>query len=175
MTLPGTRPVSLPELSFLYMYGPVKATYWSYVDGVFSSNFLAYSSGTGVEIGIARACETSTALGLLSLKMIVWSSGVWMPGMSWIGPGFVGAPSMSAKYAEAYGDGTCELNARSNPYLMSFEVTSRLTGGANLMPGFILTVMVFWSAEISGGPVAMSACGCCESPGAYEYNPRFTA
>jgi hypothetical protein len=29
MLLPGERPVSLPEASFLYMYGPVKTTYWS--------------------------------------------------------------------------------------------------------------------------------------------------
>ena len=44
------------------MYGPVKATYWSYVDGCFVSNFAAYSSGTGVVIGITSACETSGAL-----------------------------------------------------------------------------------------------------------------
>src|SRR5919201_6607612 len=108
------------------MYGPVKATYWSYVDGDLASNFDAYSSGTGVEIGSAKACVTSAALGLESLKTMVWSSGVSMPGMSGtVFAGLLGAPTMSRKYAPAYGDGKWLENARSNAYLMSFEVTSR--------------------------------------------------
>jgi hypothetical protein len=35
---------------------------------------------------------------------------------------------------------------RSTAYLTSAEVTSRLTGGAYLIPGLIVTVTVFWSA-----------------------------
>ena len=63
--LPGTRPVTLPVFgSFLTMYGPVKATYWSYFDGVLLSYFTAYSFGTGTVIGITSACETSGALGV---------------------------------------------------------------------------------------------------------------
>jgi hypothetical protein len=62
-----------------------------------ASNGLAYSSGTGVEIGMASACEMSAALGVLSLKTIVESSGVSMPGMSLISAGVVGAPTMSLK------------------------------------------------------------------------------
>ena len=42
MRLPGSRPVTLPvSASFLTMYGPVKATYWSYSDGDFLSYFSA--------------------------------------------------------------------------------------------------------------------------------------
>jgi hypothetical protein len=44
---------------------------------------------------------TSAALGVLSLKMIVESSGVSMPGMSLISPGLDGAPIRSEKYTEA--------------------------------------------------------------------------
>ena len=62
-----------------------------------ASNLRAYSGGTGVEIGIAIAWTSSEALGFVSLKTIVWSSGVWMPGMSLIAPGVAGAPSMSLK------------------------------------------------------------------------------
>jgi hypothetical protein len=63
--LPGTRPVTLPVFaSFLTMYGPVKATCWSYVDGVLLSYFTAYSLGTGTVIGITSACETRGALGV---------------------------------------------------------------------------------------------------------------
>ena len=46
---------------------------------------------------MASACETSAALGPLSLKTIVESSGVSIPGMSLIAPGLLGAPTMSAK------------------------------------------------------------------------------
>jgi hypothetical protein len=58
-------------LSFLIMYGPVKATCESYVDGFFWSNGLAYSSGTGAVMGITRAWETMGACAVLSLKTIV--------------------------------------------------------------------------------------------------------
>ena len=61
------------------MYGPVATTCVLYVDGFFASNFFAYSSGTGAVIGITSAAATATAGGSLSLKTIVWSSGVVMP------------------------------------------------------------------------------------------------
>src|SRR3954453_8237428 len=80
MRLPGSRPVTLPVFgSFLTMYGPVNATYWSYVDGFFWSYFLAYSCGTGTVIGITSAAETRWATGLVSLMTSVWLSGVWRP------------------------------------------------------------------------------------------------
>src|SRR5690349_13380192 len=100
MRLPGSRPVTLPVFgSFLTMYGPVKATYWSYSEGDLASYFDAYSFGTGVVIGITSACVIDSATGRLSLKTIVWSSGVVMPEMS-LTPfvGSAGVPSMSAKY-----------------------------------------------------------------------------
>jgi len=55
--------------------------------------------GTGVVIGITSACVIDSATGRLSLKTIVWSSGVVMPEMS-LTPfvGSAGVPSMSAKY-----------------------------------------------------------------------------
>jgi hypothetical protein len=62
---------------------------------------LAYSSGTGVEIGMASASVSCSADGLESLKTIVWSSGVWIPGMSAMAPGLAGAPTMSPKYRRA--------------------------------------------------------------------------
>ena len=72
MRLPGSRPVTLPVLgSFLTMYGPVKATYWSYSDGDFASYFSAYSFGTGTVIGITSAWATDSATGRLSLRMSV--------------------------------------------------------------------------------------------------------
>jgi hypothetical protein len=52
-------------------------------------------------IGMASACETSGAAGLVSSKTSVWSSGVRMPGMSRMLPGDRGAPLMSLKYASA--------------------------------------------------------------------------
>jgi hypothetical protein len=39
--------------------------------------------GTGTEIGIASAPASAAPVPLVSLKTIVWSSGVWMPGISW--------------------------------------------------------------------------------------------
>ena len=61
---PGVRPTSLPEASLRIMYGPANATYWSYVEGLWASKRRAYSSGTGVEIGMASAWLTSGALGV---------------------------------------------------------------------------------------------------------------
>jgi hypothetical protein len=49
---------------------------------------------------------------------------------------------------------------------MSFDVTSRSTGGANLIPGFRRTVIVRPSAEICGSPWAMSGRGLALSPAA---------
>src|SRR5919197_708518 len=98
MDLPGLYPVRLPELSFLIMYGPVKATCVLYVDCALASNFFAYSSGTGIVIGMTRAATNDTAVGSLSLKTIVWSSGVVMPEIG-LTPlvGLLGAPSMTWK------------------------------------------------------------------------------
>jgi hypothetical protein len=81
------------------MYGPVKATYWSYFDGVLLSNLAAYSSGTGTVIGITSACDTSGACGSFSRKTIVWSSGVSMPEIGSISPafGFSGVPTIELK------------------------------------------------------------------------------
>ena len=70
-----------------------------------ASNFLAYSSGTGVEIGMASAWETSVALGVLSLKTIVESSGVSMDvrpvsDLSLYGPLYAG--ELSTRYCLKY-------------------------------------------------------------------------
>jgi hypothetical protein len=54
-----------------------------------------------VEIGMASASVSCSADGLESLKTIVWSSGVWIPGMSAMAPGLAGAPTMSPKYRRA--------------------------------------------------------------------------
>ena len=67
------------------------------------------------------------------------------------------------------------VKARSMAYLMSAVVTSRLTGGANLMPCLILTVIVLLSAEICGSPSARSGIGFCESSGLNEYSGRLVA
>src|SRR3954453_296633 len=98
--LPGTRPVSLPVLaSFLIMYGPVKATYWSYFDGVLESNFFAYSSGPGAVIALTSACGTSGALAVLSFRMSVVSSGVSIPEIGLMSPllAFAGVPTIELK------------------------------------------------------------------------------
>ena len=81
------------------MYGPVKATYWSYFDGGFASNFVAYSSGTGTVIGMTSACETSGALAVLSFRTSVVSSGVSMPEIGLMSPllGFSGVPTIELK------------------------------------------------------------------------------
>src|SRR5919197_2130416 len=94
--LPGTRPVTLPVVgSFLTMYGPVKVWYWSNFDGVLLSHFAAFSLGTGTVIGITRACETSGASAVFSLKTIVWSSGVAMREIGLMSPmlGLSGVPT----------------------------------------------------------------------------------
>ena len=60
------------------------------------SNFCAYSFGTGAETGSARAPATIAARGRLSLKTIVWSSGVVMPEISFALPSWNAlTPSMS--------------------------------------------------------------------------------
>ncbi len=64
-------------------------------------------------------------------------------------------------------------NARSKAYLMSLVVTSRLTGGAYLMPFLMWTVIVLLSDEISGSPSAMSGTGLTELSGLNEYRVRF--
>src|SRR5687767_611159 len=99
MRLPGSRPVTLPVLgSFLTMYGPVKATYWSYADGDFASYFSAYSFGTGTVIGRTSAAATVTATGRSSLITSVWGSGVVMPSIGLTsGVGLSGEPTMSPK------------------------------------------------------------------------------
>jgi hypothetical protein len=58
---------------------------------------------------------------------------------------------------------------------MSLEVTSRLTGGENLTPFLMCTVIVLLSAEISGLPVARSGTGFTESSGLNEYRVRLVA
>src|SRR3954451_4866193 len=98
--LPGARPASLTVLaSFLIMYGPGKATYWLYYDGMLESMFFAYSSGTGTVIGITSACETSGALAVLSFRMSVVSSGVSMPEIGLMSPllAFAGVPTIELK------------------------------------------------------------------------------
>ena len=59
-------------------------------------------------------------------------------------------------------------NARSIAYLMSAVLTTRLTGGAYLIPGLMWTVIVLLSDEISGGPVARSGTGLTELSGLNE-------
>src|SRR3954466_16013363 len=81
MDFAGFQPVSLPDASFLTMYGPVKTTFWLYVDGFLASNFFAYSGGTGIVSGITSAAATVAPLGWVSFRTSVWSSGVWMPEM----------------------------------------------------------------------------------------------
>src|SRR3954447_24931537 len=98
-----------------------------------------------------------------------------MPGMS-LTPlvGVLGAPWIVPKYPVAYGLGTFALKTRSIAYLMSFVVISRFTGGENLMPGLILTVIVFRSLEICGSDAAMSATGFSALSGLNEYSARLT-
>jgi len=59
--------------------------------------------------------------------------------------------------------------------LTSFVVTTRLTGGENLMFGLIFTVTVLPSDEISGGPDARSGCAVFGSSGLNEYSGRWIA
>ena len=67
------------------------------------------------------------------------------------------------------------MNARSNAYLTSAAVTSRLTGGEKRTPGRSLTVIVLLSAEISGSPSARSGTGVSASSGSKEYSGRLVA
>jgi len=98
---PGVYPVSLPAALFWIMYGPV-ATWWlPYDELVPLSNFLAYSAGTGAVSG-SWSAPTKTPLGFDSLNTIVYLSGVWMPEMlGTVFVDFVGAPSITPKYAPA--------------------------------------------------------------------------
>jgi len=50
-----------------------------------------------------------------------------------------------------------------------------LTGGANLIPGLSLTVIVFWSLEICGSPSARSGTALVWLSGLKEYSGRLTA
>jgi hypothetical protein len=58
--------------------------------------------------------------------------------------------------------------------LTSAEVTSRLTGGAYLIPVLSLTVMLLLSSEIWGSPSARSGRGLSLSSGLNEYSGRLT-
>src|SRR3954453_408256 len=109
------------------MYGPEEMTCVLYVDGLFASYFFAKSSGTGAVTGITRAAANETPTGDLSLKTIVWSSGVVMPEIG-LTPlvGFVGAPAVGWK-EPGYWPPTLIEKKRSIAYLTSFDVTSRLT------------------------------------------------
>jgi hypothetical protein len=71
----------------------------------------------------------------------------------------------------AYWPPTFTEKKRSKAYLMSFDVTARFTGGANLMFGLILTVRVFRSSEICGLSAATSGTGSLE-PGLNPYSGR---
>ncbi len=51
------------------------------------------------------------------------------------------------------------MNARSIAYFTSADVTARLTGGENMIPGRILTVTVLPSSAMSGMSVARSGTG----------------
>ena len=70
---------------------------------------------------------------------------------------------------------TVEKKPRSIAYLTSFDVTSRSTGGENLMPVRILTVTVLPSAETSGSASARSGTMLMPSSGLYEYSGRCVA
>jgi hypothetical protein len=62
----------------------------------------AYSSGTGVVIGMTNAAATVAAVGRLKRSTTVRSSGVWMPGIrSTPFDGACGAPRMAPKYEVA--------------------------------------------------------------------------
>ncbi len=67
------------------------------------------------------------------------------------------------------------MNARSNAYLTSLEVTSRFTGGENFTPERSFTVIFLLSAEISGSPSARSGTGFSASSGSKEYSGRCVA
>ena len=54
-----------------------------YCDGLAWSSLRAYSGGTGADSGSDSAPMIVEASGLVSLKTIVWESGVWIPA---IGP-----------------------------------------------------------------------------------------
>ncbi len=117
-----------------------------------ASYFAAYSFGTGIVIGICSASTTICAFGSVSLKTIVSLSGVVMPAIE--PPSAFGTPSTALKYVCRYGFATFGLAARSNAYLTSSAVTSRLTGGENFHPFLMCTVTVLLSDETCGCPSA---------------------
>ena len=79
------------------MYGPVATWFWPYSDGCLASNLAAYSSGTGALSGSASAPASTPPVPRLSLKTIVWSSGVSMPGIFVPGLAPIFAPTRSPK------------------------------------------------------------------------------
>ena len=89
------------------MYGPVATWFWPYVLVVLSSNFFAYSSGTGADRGITSAwarmppAHLSCPSAGLRLNTIVVSSGVSMPGILVPGSAPTFAPSRPPKYGPA--------------------------------------------------------------------------
>src|SRR3954466_4508336 len=85
--------------------------------------------------------------------------------------GFVGAPTIELKY-DGYWPPTLSEKKRSNAYLTSFDVTSRFTGGLNLTPFLILTVMVLRSCEICGLLAARSGTGSLPLSGLKLYSVR---
>ena len=82
------------------MYGPVKATYWPYVEGFFASNSFAYSSGTGALIGSDSAWTITCAIATFGGSSIsirsVLSSGAVTPAMSGAPPVGLSAASFAA-------------------------------------------------------------------------------
>ena len=79
------------------MYGPVATWFWPYADGFWRSNSAAYSFGTGALSGRARAPASTPPVPRSSLKTIVRSSGVRMPGISVPGRAPGSAPATSPK------------------------------------------------------------------------------
>src|SRR4051794_30295522 len=163
------------------MYGPVNTTLFPYDDGVSESNFFAYSSGTGADTGSESVWITTADSGCVSLKTIVWSSGVWMPLMSGATVGsFLTAawaslkPSSAPRYTEVYPFATPGKMLRSIAYLTSLDVTSRFTGGLNLIPLCRWKVIVLSSDDTSGAPSARSGDGWV-SAGCQPIKPRWTA
>jgi len=67
------------------------------------------------------------------------------------------------------------VKARSNAYLTSAAVTSRLTGGEKRTPDRSFTVIVLLSGEISGAASARSGTGVSASSGLKEYSGRLVA
>src|SRR5690242_18971211 len=73
--------------------------------------------------------------------------------------GAVGAPLITPKYAVAYPLATDDAKPRSIAYLTSADGTSRLTGGLNLIPCLIFTVIVRPFFDTVGIAAARSGTG----------------